>query len=45
MATLFLIIPGFTILALYCRQMAPLEGYLYLGPMNITGIRVESSTI
>jgi hypothetical protein len=41
-AFMFLIIPGLTLLTIYCKQMDMLQGYDYLGQLRITGLQVDS---
>jgi hypothetical protein len=40
-STLFLLIPGLVVLAIYSRQMASIKGFTYLGRMRVTGFTVE----
>uniref|UniRef100_A0A7S4J319 Uncharacterized protein n=1 Tax=Odontella aurita TaxID=265563 RepID=A0A7S4J319_9STRA len=40
-ATCLLLIPGLTVLAIYCRRMVEVEKFAYHGPMRITGHAVE----
>ena len=45
LSTLFLLIPGLVVLAMYSRQMAFIQGFTYLGPMRVTGFTVEKRHI
>lgn len=41
LSTVFLLIPGLVVLAMYSRQMAFIQGFTYLGPMRVTGFTVD----
>lgn len=40
--TLLSVLPGLTMLTVYCKQMASIEEYTYYGPMIVTDVSVES---